>query len=86
MSEYMEIHREGQRAKWHSSNRDPTDTNPTDSINRNDIDMCAALIAERPNLTSRRNVVHEKPNQAARTLNLHVKNSVFLLEKSGIDA
>jgi hypothetical protein len=86
MSECMEIQREGQRAKWHSSNGGLTDTNPTDSINRNDIDICASLLAERRNLTSRRDVVHEKPNQAARTFNLHVKNSVFLLEKSGIDA
>jgi hypothetical protein len=88
MSEYMDIHMEGQRAKWHQSNRDLTHTNPANSIPRNHIDICAAVLAERPNLTGRRHVVYEKPNDAtaSRTLDLHVKNSVFLPEKSGIDA
>jgi FAD synthase len=69
-------------------NRHLADRNPTESIRRNDIDICAAPLAERPYLTSGRHVVHEKANctSAARTLNLHVKNFVLLPEKGGIDA
>jgi hypothetical protein len=88
MSEYMGIHRDGQRAKWHHSNRDLAHTNPTDSIQRDHIDLCAALLAERPNLTGGSHVVYEKPNSAtaSRTLDVHVKNSVSHPDKSGIDA
>jgi hypothetical protein len=88
MSEYVGIHRERQHAKWRHSNRGLADTHPTDSIKWDHVDVCAAPLAERPNLTGGRHVVYEKPNSAtaSRTFDLHVENSVSDPEKSGIDA
>jgi hypothetical protein len=88
MSEYTKIHRDGQRSKWRQPNVDPTDPNPKDSPSRNHIDVCAAFLTERPNLTSGRHIVNEESDNAtaSRTLDAHVKNSVLLPEKSRIDA
>jgi hypothetical protein len=88
MSQYVGIHREGQPAKRHHSNRGLADTHPKDSIKWDHVDVCAALVAERPNLTGGRHVVYEKPNSAtaSRTFGLQVRNSVSHPERSGIDA
>jgi hypothetical protein len=60
MSEYMSIHREGQRAKWHKPNDSLTITKSEDSISSNHIDICAIFLTEGPNLTSRGHVVNEE--------------------------
>jgi hypothetical protein len=88
MSEYMSIHKEGQRAKWQKPNNSLTETKSEKSISRNHIDIRATLLAERPDLTSPRHVVNEESNNAttSRTLNVHVENSILLTEKSRVDA
>ncbi len=86
MSEYIRIHREGQHAKWPhpSSNAEPK---PEESIPGNHIDVGATVPAERPNLTGGRHVVNEESHRAtaASRLDVHIKNSVLLPEKSGIN-
>lgn len=88
MSEYMSIHRDGQRAKWHKSNDILTDTKSENSISGNHIDICATSLTEGPNLTSGGHVVNEESDSstASRTLDVHIKNSVLLPEKGRIDA
>jgi len=83
MSEYMNIHRDGQRTKWRQQNEDLTETNPKDSLPRNHIDVCPAFLTERPNLTSARHIVNEESDSAtaSRTLDSHVKNFVLLPKK-----
>jgi hypothetical protein len=59
MSEYVSIHREGQRARWHQPSVDNTESDLKDSIPGNHIDVGATFLAEGPNFTSGRHVVNE---------------------------
>jgi len=47
MSEYIRIHREGQRVKWQT----PKDSVKKDSVAGNHVDVRVAFVAERPNLS-----------------------------------
>ena len=67
--------------------RGNAEPNSEESIPGNHIDVGATLLAERPNLTGGRHVVNEESHSAtaADTLDVHIKNSVLLPEKSGIN-
>ena len=83
MSEYMSIHRDGQRAKWGKPSTELDDVNLEDSIPKNHVDVGSTFLTERPDFTSGRHVIDENLDMlsASRTPDIHIKNSAFLPEK-----
>lgn len=62
MAEYVNIHREGQRAKWPTIPDNSHKAKSEDSVAGNNVHIGGTSLTEGPNLTRSGHVANEKPN------------------------